>query len=189
MIPALGPEGHLPVGRYATTLAEIESRFVTDPAFSRSTTRADLWENFELYLATWAGAEDSLGVPGLLHRLWMAGSFASSELNPSDIDITVVVDQDLRESCKGKRGAGILRDLFGNRARVRDTFGVEPFVVFWKPLTTILDLGRLEPEERDYLLLRGAYEDLWERVRPEGPKGPLRTADARAARGFLEVIL
>lgn len=189
MIPELTAEGFLPVGRYAARLQEIQDSFVSHTRFKNSATRPQLWEGFELYLATWAGAEDRLGVPGLLHRVWMGGSFASSTLDPGDVDLTVMVDDELRQSCRGKPGAGILRDLVGDRTRIRQTFGVEPFELRWRPVTSVFDLGRLTPEERDYLLARGAHEDLWERVRPAGSKGPLRPEDARAARGFLEVVL
>lgn len=51
MIPALSEDGWLPRGRFCASLAEVKERFVDDPAFVTSRTRAKVWQDFEAVLA------------------------------------------------------------------------------------------------------------------------------------------
>jgi hypothetical protein len=189
LIPELdSTTGHLPVGRYGATLDEVCARFVTAPTFSGSVRRAGLWSGFETWLALWGRCMNDLEAPDLLRGLWVAGSFISDEPEPEDIDVTVFVDQELVDRCRG-RGVRALRQLFGHRDKIRKEFGVEVFPVPWVPVASVLAQASQTAEQRSYLALRGAYDDLWQRRRPPGPKLAPRPEDCGAARGYLEVIL
>lgn len=189
LLPPLDPQtGHLPVGRYGATLGEIEAAFVNSPEFGTSATRPEIWEGFERWLAVWGEVEETLQTSGLLRNLWLSGSFVSAELDPADLDVTPFVDRELAQRCKGKPGARALRDLIGHRTKVSSVYRVEPFVVWWQPIKAILRHEDLLPEEREYLAWRGGLDDLWQRVRPPGPKGPPRAEDAGPRRGYVEVI-
>jgi hypothetical protein len=189
LLPPFYPQtGHLPCGRYGATLAELEERLVLADDMSASATRRDIWDGFERWLGTWGEIEAALDLSGLLHRLWLGGSFVSALLDPDDIDVAVFVDKSLYDQASGRPGARSLRRVIGHRSKVAATYRVEPFVVWWLPLGAILRHGDLLVEERDYLAQRGTYDDLWQRVRPDGPKGPPQAEHAVSRRGYVEVI-
>lgn len=187
MLPALGANGYLPVGRYRTDLATVEQEFVLAPAFSGSRSRVKVWEGFLRWLADWAQAEADAGVE-VLHSLWLAGSFISSELNPSDLDISPVISQGALDERAGQRGIGKLKRLVGHRERLRAQYGVDVFPLPWVPVDRLFGQGVQSVDGHKYLLRRGALDDFWQRIGPENP-GPLVQPSCHAERGLVEVIL
>jgi len=189
VIPPLDPTtGHLPVGRFPATLPEIEDRFVDHEDFRGSETRPEVWGGFRHYLAAWALVEDQLGRQ-FLRGVWLAGSFTSGELNPKDLDVTPIIDQEAVEGVSGRQGSGRLRSLIGHREALVQEFMVEPFPLWWRRVRSSLHPDRVKPAEQDYLLHRGALDDWWGRVRSPGTVGVPREADADARRGYLEVVM
>ena len=189
MIPELdAATGHLLPGRYLASIEEVEARFVVHRDFASSASRGAIWQGFERYLAVWIALERDFGVQ-LLRSVWLAGSFISSKLDPSDIDVTPVVDRLAIDGLSGRPGSRRLRDLIGHRRRVAETFRVEPFPLRWCRIASTLYPDRLDAGERDYLVARGALDDWWQRIKPSGGDGPPTAADADARRGYLEVIL
>ena len=143
-------------------------------------------------------------IPRLPHRLgrgraarwcrgaswrWIAGSFASSTLDPSDIDVSPIYDRDALVGLSGKPGSGRIKELFTHRARVVSTYKVEPFAVPWLPIPSTLLPDRLTPAERDVLSVRGGLDTWWGRVRPPGPRVAPVPPTTLADRGYVEVIL
>jgi hypothetical protein len=193
VIPDLDPStGHLPLGRYRATLTEVYDRFVDHPDFADSPTRHTIWDSFIAYMTAWRTMEDQLaaelGGQRLVMAVWLAGSFISLKLDPHNIDLTVLLDGELAEACQGKPGIGAIRRL-SYRDGMLETFKVSPCVVmhryFRSPFRPQL-AGHQEVE--DYVMMRGAFDDWWQRTRPEGePKDAPTRQTAAARRGYLEV--
>jgi hypothetical protein len=184
--------GHLPLGRYHAALEEVHARFVAHPAFTGSPTRQAVWDGFIAYMSAWRVLEDNLaeylGGKRLLMTTWLAGSFVSGKFDPGNLDLTLLVDGELAASCRGKPGIAGIKKL-SHRDAMLAMFRVSPCIVqhryFRSPFRQQI-VGN--PEIKDYVMMRGAFDDWWQRARPDGvPKGePTRgTADAR--RGYLEV--
>ena len=184
--------GHLPVGRYHATLAEVHARFVDHPDFTDSPTRQAVWDGFIAYMAAWQRLDDDLaaylGGKRLVMTTWLAGSFVSPKLDPGNLDLTVIIDGELAASCQRRPGIGQLRKL-SHRDGMLKEFKVSPCVVrhryFRSPFGPQI-AGR--PEVEEYVMMRGAFDDWWQRARPDGvPKGEPTLETAVARRGYLEV--
>lgn len=193
MIPGLDVStGHLPLGRYHATLAEIHGRFVSHPDFAKSSTRQAVWDGFIAYMTAWRRLEDELaaylGGERLVMTTWLAGSFVSRKPDPGNLDLTIFVDGELAASCRGKPGIGQINKLSHRDAMLR-IFKVSPCVVryryFRSPFLPQI-VGR--PELEEYVMMRGAFDDWWQRARPDGvAKGEPTPETAAAIRGYLEV--
>lgn len=186
MPPSLLSSGHLPPGRHPATLPEVQAQFVD--AFASSATRAGIWRGFLDYLENWAAAENVAGVD-VLHGVWIAGSFTTDTINPSDIDVSPIYDKGALLALNGKPGSGLIKRLFEHRDRVVATYKVEPFAVPWHPIASTLLPERLQPHERDALAVRGGLDSWWGRTRPPGPRVAPLPPTTLADRGYLEVIL
>jgi hypothetical protein len=186
VIPQLGDEGHLPPGRYRTSLQEVEDRFVNHEEFAHSASRRNLWHGFQVYLTAWASAEEAMGVSVLI-GVWIGGSFPSSKLDPEDIDIAAVFDRRALDALEGQVGVGAFRRLVSNRSKCLDKYGVEPHPVRWVRVATPWDSDAQSPASRDYFHDRGTLDDWMQRARPAGDKVAPRPEDADPARGYLEV--
>lgn len=193
MIPDLvASTGHLPLGRYHATLDEVYARFVVHPDFDGSPTRQAIWEGFIGYLGAWGCLEDTmspfLGGERLVLSTWLAGSFVSGKFDPHNLDLTVFLHGERMASCQGKPGMSQLKKL-AHRAGMLELFKVSPCLVpyhyFRSPFKQQI-VGR--PEVEEYVMLRGAFDDFWQRTRPDGvPKGEPTPDTATALRGYLEV--
>lgn len=186
-IPPLDPEtGHLPPGRYRTTLPNIKQRFVLSPDFQASSTRAAIWDGFTSYLLAWKTSQAALGQP-ILKTIWVGGSFTSSELDPQDIDLSPVYDEALVDDLHSKPGIKSLKKLIGNRTSMTNKYMVEPFPLPWRGLQSTLHPSTLPDHAQTYLAKRGGLDDWWQRIRPAGAKvAPVAPTDV-AERGYLEV--
>ncbi|ASN39198.1 hypothetical protein CGQ24_09325 [Arthrobacter sp. 7749] len=179
--------GHLPPGRYRTTLRHIRHRFVDHPDFAASTTRKEIWDGFINYLEAWRDSQKPFDQP-ILHTLWIAGSFISDVLDPKDIDVSPVYDESVISDLAGARGIGKVKALVGHRQKLVEKYKVEPFPIPWRSLETTLLPTNLLEHEQNYLAKRGGLDDWWQRVRPVGPRGPSLAPDVTSARGYLEVM-
>ncbi|MBP3083718.1 DUF6932 family protein [Mycolicibacterium fortuitum] len=186
MIPSL-VDGHLPIGTFPCTLEEIEQNFVEDAVFANSSTRRSRFDGLIDYLYEWEQAQLQLDTK-VLKRIWIGGSFTSSQPEVGDVDISPILDSDALASLSGRVGVGRIKALFEQRTKVRETYHVEPFPVLWKPFTTI-KLRNLDAEEYEYVATRGMMDDFWQRTRHMSVKGAMLVEDAEPARGYLEVTL
>lgn len=189
MIPPLdSTTGHLPLGRYRCSLEEIEACFVEDLQFATSITRRSRFDGLKNYIAAWNFIQKKVGDPDVLMALWIGGSFTSSMLDPDDVDVSPQVNGLKLAALSGKPGTKALKTLFGHRPTVVKEYGVEPFPITWYPVASPF-AGTCSILEADYYQTRGALDDFWQRVRPDGPKVAPRLDDAPSRRGYLEVIL
>lgn len=186
-IPSLNPEtGHLLPGRYRTTLDHIEQRFVQHPEFTASVTRTSVWKGFIDYLQAWKDAQAVLGEP-ILKTIWIAGSFISDVLDPEDIDVSPIYDEEVVGNLAGSPGIRKIKKLVGHRASLVREYAVEPFPIPWRSVESTLFPTTLPGHEQNYLAKRGGMDDWWQRIRPEGPKTAPAAPAVTAARGYLEV--
>jgi hypothetical protein len=193
VIPLLeGQPPHLPPGRYRATLGEVLERFVE--GMPTSSTRGQIWQGFMSYLDAWGATEDQLrqfldGAP-LVRVAWLAGSFISGKINPNNIDLSLIIDGDSVDLCRGKPGAKRIKEL-AYRDGMLKRFKVSPCIVPYRFFRSPFRLQNLGPTpELDYVVNRGAFDDFWQRARPyEEPKCEPSRDSAQWRRGYLEVAL
>ncbi|BAU85096.1 hypothetical protein SLA_4208 [Streptomyces laurentii] len=75
-----------PPGRYAMTWGEVEASLALADEFEGSAVRRALWGELS-YHRTLVEC-----LVGSVSRVWLAGSFVSSKLDPSDVDVTYLLE-------------------------------------------------------------------------------------------------
>jgi hypothetical protein len=166
---------------------------VEDHRFRDSSTRPRLWSGLEAYLSRFFDLEDrhkdQVGPTPLIHALWLGGSFVSTKLNPSNIDLTVLIDEASAAAMRGLPGTRWLTSAFHRDARLQE-FGVSPLRVGYRPIVSVFRPEALDSQDQAYLRERGAWDDWWQRCRPEGVGKTEPTLESAAPRrGYLEVTL
>ena len=176
-LPPLTGAGQLPVGRFRCDIAEIEQRFVADPSLAASTTRSQIWTE-------WNTATAAIRSYVEVCAVWLSGSFLSGKVDPGDLDCVYIIEDALFDAAASADPTGA---AFLDRV-VRNTLGLQldTFVLAWRPNPLA---GPRDARDYDYLWRRGYWDDFWQRLR-SGAKGaaPVR-ADALPRRGYAEVIL
>lgn len=177
MIPSFEPSGLLPRGRFVCRLEEAKQELVLAPRFKTSKTRADIWEDFCFMI-------EFLKKRASVPAVFLGGSFVTAKLDPADIDLTVIIDKDSVRHVgtwdvinKALAAAQSRRPVGGRTLRV------DPYLIPWdcQPSQQLAD--------RDYLELRGRWDDWWQRsVRGEERQTPERS-HAFPVAGYLEVIV
>jgi len=193
-IPPFEANGHLPLGRYSASVAEVQARFVDDPMFAGSPTRLDCWRGLSTYLALWSQYQKQVvaaleGAP-LVKCFWLAGSFISDRVDPNNIDLTLFVNGEALDRAKSA-GLPVTRPLerLSNRSSALTRYRVSPIIIQYRYFRSPFP-GNFDPTEAEYMRLRGGFDDFWSRLRQEGQdkQAPSReTGDWK--RGYLEVIL
>ncbi|MGW4947205.1 DUF6932 family protein [Actinoplanes sp. NPDC004185] len=178
--------GFLPSGRYQCTPAEAEAAFVSDPAYAASISRAPLWQHH------WTNALALLTSAVRVHAAWISGSFTSDKVNPRDIDVVFVINEQDRLSRSVTERQIV--EAFARRVidpatgRVVAAHGllVDSYIIPWAPY---LDKRGHLVEYDEYVSDRGYWDDWWSRRR-FSPKGsPSVSQDAHPCRGYLEVSI
>lgn len=182
-LPAFSDDGVVPEGRHACTLDEFEELFVLDDRFSGSTTRQRIFEDFlsAIELLHTYDAE-------LLERAWIGGGFASGKLDPSDIDVTFVLDAERHRALSGRK-----RDQIAKLCRKHGfdhlDLLVDGFFFVRERFANPWQGGGVAEEARSYATFRGAWDDWWTRSRNVGGKDDdPALEDADPVRGYVEVI-
>ncbi|WP_411742548.1 DUF6932 family protein [Rhodococcus sp. IEGM 1318] len=190
MIPSFGTDGHLPPGRYRCTLEEVEESLVRSRVFSDPARREELFSGLIRYLTAWEDTQRNTGADApLLRSVWMAGSFVSSKLSPSDIDVSPIVDGVIADSVAKRPGSRMIRNLTQDRASILRKYGVEVFPVRWFPIERPFQAGLdLAGDQLAYLSDRGKMDDWWQRCRIDGVDLP-SIASCATRRGYLEVMV
>jgi hypothetical protein len=189
MMPTFDLEsGHLPLGRFSCSPEDARAVLVEDPRFKNSQTRAEIWKNFERYLALFFALEekyaDVLPMP-LLDRMWLGGSFVSAKLDPRNVDATLHINQAAKEAIKGKPGAGIFTR---SRESVLEEYKVSRLFLDYEPVVHVFRLDQMEESQKNYLAGRGAWDDWWQRRRGAGEREAPTLETCPPRRGYLEVV-
>ncbi|WP_328469569.1 DUF6932 family protein [Streptomyces sp. NBC_00448] len=132
----------------------------------------------------------AIGTDGsLIHAIWLGGSYVSTKVNPQNIDLTVLVDEGTAAAMRGREGTRWLTSAFNRKARLAE-LGVSPVRVGYRPIVSVFRPEQLDPVEQSYLRERGAWDDWWQRCRPDGvDKGEPTLQSAAPRRGYVEVTL
>ncbi len=125
---------------------------------------------------------------GLLVQMWIGGSFASTKLDPRNIDVTLFIDVEQRNKLSGLEGSGKLRKLMKSRDRIARNYGVSPMFVDYRAVANVFQPDQMTTEDRDYFLGRGIWDDWWQRTRSSDDQPPTHES-AASRRGYLEVRL
>lgn len=174
VIPALDPTtGMLPVGRHPCSEAEFEARFVSDAAFASSTTRRDLWDDWQQALQLLQGAVT-------VHAAWLGGSFTTSKLDPDDIDVTFLIN--VEDYKRRQPQDQQMVSTFAAVGQVKAVLGLrlDSYVIGWESVPNPQQAGR-NGDGDAYYWARGHWDDWWQRCRGV-------TADPAPRRGYLEVL-
>nr|WP_232374782.1 hypothetical protein [Mycolicibacterium mengxianglii] len=136
----------------------------------------------------WQLLEEESGIESstLLRYVWVAGSFASNRLDPTDVDITPVIDGGVADNVR-KRG---IKQLTGHRESIKSRYGVEVFPITWVPVVSALSAAGRSAQEAAYISDRGKLDDFWQRRRTnEDVKAPPTVEECTTRRGYLEVVV
>ncbi|WIB66233.1 hypothetical protein DEI93_09520 [Curtobacterium sp. MCBD17_035] len=175
--------GEVPEGRHACTLDEFEATFVLDSRFATSSTRQRIFEDFLAAIELLRSFDEDL-----LERAWIGGGFASAKLDPSDIDVTFVLDADRHRALSGRKRDRIAKLCRKNGFEPLDLL-VDGFFFARERFANPWQGGGVAEEARGYATARGAWDDWWTRSRNVGGKDDdPRLEDADPVRGYVEVI-
>ena len=178
--------GYLPRGRHRVTEADIHARFVAHADYAASTTRAEVWDEYEL-------GRDLLASKVRIHAIWIGGSFLTSKVDAKDLDALFIVSG--RDYSKQDAAGRKVVESFipvpgplGTPVRGHKLDRLDSFVLTWSPLSP-LD-PKNAPDHKEYATWRGYWDDFWQRDRYHKPDGiPAVWKDALPVRGYLEVEL
>lgn len=183
-IPALAGQ-HLPPGRHCCTESEVEQAFVTAAAYSGSSSRQVLWDD-------WVKARILLTSAIKVHAAWISGSFTSTKVNPGDIDVTYIVSARDR----AKRPIADIKVVESFQRRVPHPITGDPvpahglkvdsYIIDWDAFNLTPSGDMLRGHEL-WALNRGYWDDWWSRVRVTPKPLPAKRVDALPTRGYLEV--
>jgi len=171
VIPELIDSGEirrvLPLGRYLVTLDEIEAKF----APSTDQNRREIFIEFKKMLGL---ARQAFG---FVCSVWIGGSFITSEKNPHDIDVVLVIHEDAFNTAK----SSAIGQFVLNRFSIKHGFGekVDAYLLGVHP-TNILN------DRSTYLIQRGYWDQFWSKSRFEDPSDPRAMFPSA---GYLEVIV
>lgn len=184
-VPAFEATGLLPLGRHMCDLAEFEQVFVLDSRFSASSTRPRLLTEF---LSAIQFLKDQFSVD-LVERVWVGGGFTAAKLDPSDIDVTFILNNDayvgLSKTQRGKLGKLLRAGGFKAIG-----LSVDGFMMVRERIAQPWSGAGLGTEGDGYFPIRGAWDDWWSRDRAHSVAGaPPVIADAEPVRGYVEVMV
>jgi len=174
--------GFLPLGRYSSSLVEVEAQFVADTKWTTSATRAAIWEEF-------ISATEQLRSVLPVCSVWISGSFLTQKLNPDDIDVLYWCENRHISAIPSTRVVDRLMLQKFARNELRSDLGlrIDSRVGEWhaRPEPAFLNT----PEDRAHIIARGFWDDFWQRARSGAKGAPAVRADAIPRRGYIEVML
>ncbi|MFE9907000.1 DUF6932 family protein [Streptomyces clavifer] len=180
--PFLPATDTLPPGRFPMSWEEVEKDLVWNRRFAASTTR---WEIFKEWTLHRAAVE---AVLGSVSRMWLAGSFVSGKIDPSDVDVTYLVAHDVYDAHAADSDLAEYLDNLGTRDWcVGQHMRVDARILRLPETVRFQDLGvtgAMAPGDRDVFYQLGLFDEIWQRCRPT--MGDTRTDNRR---GYVEVLL
>ncbi|MFD8955727.1 DUF6932 family protein [Streptomyces caelestis] len=169
----------LPPGRYAMEPADVEYSFVTRENFADSSTRAELWAEWNQHLTLLQTVTGNK-----ISRAWISGSFVTAKTDPKDVDSTYFIEStdydalDLEER-------GILESLIDMKWCHKRKMRIDPYLI---PSVSGMQFWQLEREDlfsptaRECFQSIGLYDEMWGRLKAEENGLTVR-------RGYVEVLL
>lgn len=181
MLPALDQQsGLLPLGRFGATLSDIKARFVDDPRYTGSSTRAEIWQDFE-------SATEGIRSVVPVVCVWVGGSFLTGKLDPDDIDLVYWCEDVLVNQVTDPRARLVLELFAKNQVRTWTGLRVDTRYCLWHVFP---EADRASSAEHNtYVRRRGYWDDFWMRKRSGAKDAPPVRGDALPRRGYFEVPL
>ncbi|MFD3416763.1 DUF6932 family protein [Streptomyces decoyicus] len=164
-----------PPGRYPMVWDELESSLVQAPAFQGSSTRSALWTELVAHRVM---VECKFGS---VSRIWLAGSFVSGKLDPSDIDVSYLVDARVHGAVTEQEDIADLGNLTDREWCVKHGMRIDASILRLPATTDFKSLGvtgAMAPGDTEVFQMLGLYDEIWQRCRDEGHR-----------RGYVEVWL
>lgn len=181
-IPPFDASGRIPPGRHRCTLDEFEATFVLHTSFAQSATREEIFGEFLSALKFF----QQYGA-GFLECAWLGGGFASSKLNPSDIDATFIVDGAMHSQLSRRK-----REQLAKLARSgfpKLGLRVDAYVVARTRIAVPWQGAGITDEAKPYMSMRGVWDDWWSRERKHSTPTSPDVRDSDPVRGYLEVMM
>lgn len=184
-IPAFEANGMLPLGRHTCDPAEFEASFVHDRRFVSSRSRQDLFSQF-LAATQFLRQEFS---SELVERVWVGGSFTTAKLDPSDIDVTFILNNEAYSGLSKTKQSKLGKLLRAGGFKALE-LSVDGFMMVRERIAQPWSGSGLGTEGTGYFPIRGAWDDWWSRNRASVLAGAEPVlADAEPVRGYVEVMI
>ncbi|WP_349426570.1 hypothetical protein [Microbacterium sp. LWS13-1.2] len=181
MVPPLdAATGLLPLGRHHVTLDAVRARYVDDPEFAASTTRQEIWDDFEDATTVFRRIVPTAYV-------WIAGSFVTNKLDPDDLDLIYWCEDRLVDAVSHPGDKLTLQMFATNRVRPTTGYRLDTRYGRWH-VDPAAGYGST-PEHQQYAYVRGYWDDFWHRRRSGAKADPPVREDALPRAGYLEVML
>jgi uncharacterized protein DUF6932 len=163
-----------PPGRYPMTWTDAEAALVLDQRFQASTTRSPLWKELSMHRAL---VEATMGASA--ERIWLAGSFVSTKLDPGDVDLAYLHDARSWGALEREEIA-YLDELQDSEWCLKHGMRIDAYVLRLPATVEFEDLGvvgAMAPGDAEVFQELGLYDEIWQRCR--GGNG--------GRRGYVEV--
>ena len=184
-IPAFASTGMLPLGRHSCDLSEFEAVFVTASRFRGSSSRVELFADF-LSAVQFLREEFS---DELVECVWIGGGFTTAKIDPTDIDVTFILNWSAYDSLSNSK-RGKLSKLLRAGGFKRLALSVDGFMMVRERVAQPWAGAGLGSDGADYFPLRGAWDDWWSRDRAHTTSdSPPVIEDADPVRGYVEVMI
>ncbi|MFG2971595.1 DUF6932 family protein [Streptomyces sp. NPDC048331] len=173
-LPPLDSSTQCPApGRYPATWEEVEASLVRAEAFGASSTRPGLWEEL--------GSHRALieCLFGSVRRIWLAGSFVSGKLNPSDVDVAYLLDASVYGTVADPDDLADLANLSDREWCVKHGMRIDAYVLSLPATLRFKDLGvvgAMAAGDSEVFQILGLYDEIWQRTRHTGRRGYLEVA-------------
>lgn len=178
-LPAFLPDTACPPpGRFPMTWTEVESVLVSADQWQGSSTRAELWSELTTHVALVST------VVGAVDRIWLAGSFVSGKLDPSDVDLAYLIAPEAFDSiATDPESIGYLDRLGTREWCVKQQMRIDAYMLrlpstvdFW----ALGIVGAMDDGDDTVFQQLGLYDEIWQRCRTDG---------GTSRRGYVEVAL
>ncbi|MEU3445759.1 hypothetical protein AB0H29_00745 [Streptomyces thermolilacinus] len=158
------------------TCTEVEESLVKAEAFSGSGTRTALWTELQQHF----GMVQCL--VGSVNRVWLAGSFVSSKPDPSDVDVTYLLDADVYRAVSAVADdVADLHNLADREWCFKHNIRVDAYILSLPATQDFNALGltgAMATEDAEIFQQLGLYDEIWQRCRV-----------GKGRRGYVEVTL
>ncbi len=115
-------------------------------------------------------------------RIWLAGSFVSGKLDPSDIDLAYLIDADAYRGVTEPDEIADLANLSDREWCVKHGMRIDAYLLSLPATVDFRDLGTvgaMAAGDSEVFQMLGLYDEIWQRCR----------AGHRQRRGYVEVAL
>ena len=177
-LPILDPNtGLLPPGRYAASLDELYTTLV---ASTDSAIRREIWEEWTTHHRL---VEAQVGE---VTRMWVGGSFVSSKPDPSDVDVTYLVNAQVYDDLD-RETLTDLADLTDAAWCVEQGMRVDALLLRLPKRLPVSQMAPslLDAKSSESFRDLGLYDEVCQAIKPPS----VHSVPSELRRGYVEVLL